>query len=309
MATASAVPTRSVNEKFTRVPNSFIENQHLFKLPASRALALIVFRSEQDQARWHGKITDSHWESWTGLGVRAKELACKELQGFGMQMDGRGDKAKFSWDWDRWNEAISTNHQGEYDPKRKEREAKAVEAKAGAKVHEECRDQGCAMLRAGQCSSSTTEEGTGSKPASGLFLTKIAQPVTQTVEQAAWAVTMAALWSFFPLVGTMFLARLLQVVRGHFPDISDAELAQAVKIAYAPGQRGEGLFLWRVPLAIRLIRKRKKDPSAPVIPEEYKQKAREILQDIEGATDSGKPSRWDDADETWARETLFESRE
>ena len=257
----ASVAIRPVSEKFTRVPNAFIENQHLFKLPASRALALITFRSEQDQARWHGKITDAHWESWTGLGVRAKELACKELAGFGLETEGRGDKTTFSWNWDRWQEAIRDKHQGEYDPKRKDREAKAVTAKPGANVHEECAGQGCAMLRAGNCPGTNESIVNDTKPASLLFLTPIAQPVTQTVEQAAekaWALTLATLCSFFPLIGAAFLMRLLQVVRGVFPSITDQELAAAIGEAFFPEQFSHKAFLISVPNAILRMRRKKK---------------------------------------------------
>jgi len=275
-------PQQKISAGYTRVPNSFIENLHLLKLPASEKLALITMRQDQDERPNARKsVSDRQWEDWTGLKSRAKELAVKELQGFGLCIVGRGDTAKFSWDWDRYNQAIRERHQGEYDPKRAEREKRAVTAKIGAKVHEECHDNGCAMLRAGQCPGdapqSTAEVATGSKPATRLFLTQVAQPVAQTVERAtekAWAATMAALCSFFPLVAVNFLVRFLSMVRAIFPDVTDLELAQAVRMAHIPNQRSEGLFLpshsTRVISALRLIRRgppgdhpAKFEPSAP----------------------------------------------
>lgn len=270
-----ALQTRPVTENYTRVPNSFIQNQHLFKLPASRALALIAFRVEQD-SKWHGRITDAHWHTWTGLSPRAKELASTELKGFGLEVSGRGDKvAKYSWNWDRWHEAIQTKHQGEYDPKRAEREKRAVIAKEGAKVHEECHDHGCAMLREGSCpgssDNSTADAVMGSKPKSGLFLTSITQPVAQTVEEAtekAWAASMAALQSFFPILKVIFLIRLLQIVRGYFPTITDQELAEAIHAAFVPQQFSPKLFLSSVPNAIARLRREKKslELSPPIKP-------------------------------------------
>lgn len=267
LATAATAVQTKISQGYTRVPNSFIENLHRFKLPASEKLALIVMRRDQDP-NGPKTVSDRHWEAWTGLKSRTKELAVKELEGFGMQVVGRGDTAKFSWDWDRYNEAMRTGHTGEYDPKRAEREKRAVIAKEGAKVHEECHDHGCAMLREGNCpgsaDSSTADAAMGSKPKSGLFLTPITQRVAQTVEQAtetAWAASMAALQSFFPILKMVFLLRLLQIVRGYFPTITDQELAEAISAAFVPSQFSPKLFLSTVPNTIARLRREKKAAS------------------------------------------------
>lgn len=277
MATAALQPTRQITAGYFKVPNSFAENQTAL-IPAERALALIILRRAGD-LNGEATISDRVWESWTGLAPRQKEYAIKGLREKGLMVTGRGDTAKFSWDWTRWNEALRNREtivSPNADPKRKERTAKV-----GAKVHEECHDHGCKMLREGQCpgdaAQSTAQAVTGSKPASGLFLTKIAQSTAQTVEQAtekAWAATMAALCSFFPLVAVNFLVRFLSMVRAIFPDVTDLELAQAVRMAHIPNQRSEGLFLpshsTRVISALRLIRRgppgdhpAKFEPSAP----------------------------------------------
>ncbi len=316
MATASAVSsTRPISGKFFLVPHSFAEHQAAL-IPAERALALIVLRravNDDNKTDMNGTadVPDSIWESWTGYAPRQKEYAIKGLKEKGLDVTGRGDKAQYSWDWTRWNQAYRNPIQSpNADPKRKEREAKA-----GAKVHEECHDHGCAMLRAGNCpgdaAQSTAEVAAGSKRTSGLFLTQVAQCTAQTVGEATekvWAATMAALCSFFPMIGLLFLQRLLKIVLGHFPDVTDAELAQAVRIAFVPKrQEGEGLFLWRVPPAIRLMRARKKTDSAPfvrVLTDQHFKMARDIVSAVE-AGDTKEP-RWTEPDIEWARGVLFE---
>lgn len=249
MASPAIFSNQAVSAGYTKVPNSFIEHQYLFKLPASHALALMVFRRQNNTGESR-TISDLHWEKWTGLKARQKDYAIKELQPYGLTVDGRGDTAKFSWDWDQWTEALKTKPAVEYDPKRKEREEREA---ARPKVHPDC-EGGCMRLK--ECGTT----GTNNKE-SPFLVTNIAQPVAQTVEQAserAWALTLAALRSFFPLIELIFLSRLINIVRGHFTNISDAELAEAVRIAYVPTQKSAGLFLWRVPLALKLIRRRAK---------------------------------------------------
>jgi len=318
LATASAVQsTRPVSGKFFLVPHSFAEHQAAL-IPAERALALIVFRravNENGKTDMNGTadVPDSLWESWTGYAPRQKEYAIKGLKEKGLDVVGRGDTAKFSWDWNRWQQSYKNRgaiQSPNADPKRKEREAKA-----GAKVHEECHDHGCAMLRAGNCpgdaAQSTAEVAAGSKRTSGLFLTQVAQYTAQTVGETtekAWAATMAALCSFFPMIGVVFLQLLLRAVRRHFPDVTDIELAQAVRLAYIPSQRGEGLFLTRVPRAVLILRQRKKNEETehrPIIPKDEELRiARGIIQAVD-AGDTTEP-RWREADVEWAREVLFE---
>ena len=267
MATAALSTPRPVPQGFFQLPKSFAKNQAAL-IPAERAVALVILSETRDERNVNSMngatrlpISDNQWQEWTGYAPRQVEYAIKGLKEKGLQVAGRGETAKYSWDWTRWNETFK-NREGlkspNADPKRKEREAKP-----GAKVHEECHDHGCAMLRAGQCpgdaASSTTE--VGSKRPSGLFVTTITQSTAQTVEQAAekaWAMTMAALCSFFPLIGAAFLMRLLQVVRGVFPSITDSELAEAVQAAFVPEQFSAKLFLLSVPNTIARIRRKKK---------------------------------------------------
>jgi hypothetical protein len=75
-----------------------------------------------------------------------------------------------------------------------------------------------------------------------------------------WTRTLAALQSIFPLIGIVFLVRLVATVRAVFHDIRDEELAEAVSFAWhakARTQKSEGLFFLTVPAAVLHLRKKK----------------------------------------------------
>jgi len=276
LATAAVLPNRTVTQRgFFQVPHSFAENQAAL-IPAERALALIILRravNEKGFTDMNGTappISKETWVEWTGLKPRQLGYAIEGLREKGLEVNGHGRKATFSWDWSRWNKALQNREQivsPNADPKRKEREARA-----GAKVHEECHDHGCAMLRDGQCpgdsAQSTAELPEGPKRSSGLFLTRITQSTAQTVEQAtekAWAATMQALCSFFPLIGLLFLNRILHLVRAVFPDVTDSELAEALRMSTIPNQKSEGFWVTpvgseRLIRSLKLIRRRETEP-------------------------------------------------
>lgn len=245
--------------RYFKVPNEFAENQAAF-IPAERALALILFR--EASVLKNGKritdlngtatISDQYWHDCTGLEPRMLENAVRGLKQKGLEVAGRGVKAVYRWNWTRWDEAMKSKpNPAAYDPNRKERDAK----RESQKVHPDCAT-GCAKLRECQSNEGSTNEKTP------FLVTNIAQPVAQTVQEAtekAWALTLGALHSFFPMIAIMFLSRLLQVVRAIWPDVTDMELAEAVGMAFKPGQHSPGLFLFSVPEALLLMRRKKKE--------------------------------------------------
>lgn len=265
MASPALTPRKKVTEGYFKCPNSFLENLHLLKLPSSVCLALMIFRAESEPNGIR-TISDRRWESWTGKKDRQKEYAVKELQAFGLVIEGRGDTTKFSWDWGKWNEAVKTQTHVE-DQKAEYRKARAVTATPGAKVHEECRDQGCKMLRdypgATECDS---------KPVTALFVVPNAHPGAQVAPETAtkapaakkqskqttpsvatlnahpsaqtpknsdseteWVLTLAAMRSGFASAGVELLGRLLNtlMMSAAMKGLSDYVLAEAVKEAYA----------------------------------------------------------------------------
>ncbi len=236
---AVSTPQRKVTEGWFKVPNSFVENQHLLKAPASRALALIVFRAESEPNGLR-TLPDRRWEAWTGFKDRQKEYAIKELREFGLNVTGRGDTAKFSWDWNRWNQAIKTPNP---DHKSPNYSPKARTAKPGAKVHEDCHENGCARLRECSLQNSTNQ--------TTPFLVPLnAQYTAQTVEEVTekkWSKTLAAMRDGFASAGVQLLMKLLAVLWAiaGLDDVSDYVLSEAVKTAYVES-RGR----WNSPILL-----------------------------------------------------------
>jgi len=227
MAAPSEAPVIQRSEKYFRVPNEFAENQAAF-IPAERALALIIFRDARNvkgftDLNGTAQISDQQWTDWTGLKPRMKELAVRGLRDKGLEVNGEGQRAKYSWNWNRWNQAFITRpERSNYDPKRKERDAKNA-----GKVHPDCAT-GCAKLR--ELQGSTNQE-------TPFLVTTIAQPVTQTplqVLDVKWAKTLAAMRTDFASAGVGLLIRLLAVLVSFVKlNLSDYVLAEAVKTAYA----------------------------------------------------------------------------
>ena len=240
-------------EKYFKVPNEFAENQHAF-IPAERALALIIWRDARNTKGFTdmngtAQVSDQQWTDWTGLKPRMKELAIRGLKDKGLEVNGEGSKAKFSWNWNRWSNAfIDRPEPSNYDPKRKERDAKA----AASRVHPDCAT-GCARLR-----EMAAKDG-GSNQATPLLVMPVAQPVAQVVSKPAsqkpgslaekevkWALTLAAMRTQFASVGVDLLVRLLAVLVSFVKlNLSDYVLAEAVKEAYADS-RGR----WNSPILL-----------------------------------------------------------
>lgn len=249
-------PTRGYSE----IPNSLIENQATLTR-AELSLSLIVLRRGGGAAPV--PVSDKNWQSWTGLGPRQKEYAVKGLRDKTfLDMRGRGDTAVYGFDHRKWENFISSSPREAPKPRTVGR---AVSPKVGAKVHPVCRASGCAMLNCepGEQPVAQTVTGAGrdGKPLTLVFTTQLTQPVAQVVHDSAefvWAKTLECLRSVFPLVGVTFLLRLLAVVRAAFCDVTDAELARAVRAAWLEKRRvqtSEGLFLLTVPDSLRALRR------------------------------------------------------
>jgi hypothetical protein len=281
---STAVSPRKTTRGWAEVPYSVIENQALLT-HGELSMSLVVLR------RGNGApISDRNWTNWTGLSPRLKEMAIKGLREKGLQVDGRGDQARYSWNIDTWSQYVRTA------PAEKPRTAgRAVDPKPGAKVHQECRDKGCAMMRA-ECASGglnlvtstpvakpvaqtephnipsyTSETGTPQKGLNLLPATSIAKPVAQNPTaywnlEKVWSKTLAAIQAIFPIVGVSFLVRLLAVVQVLFKDLTDQEMASAVNLAYqktAFRMKSEGLFLTTVPEALAALRRPKPNLISP----------------------------------------------
>lgn len=259
MSAAAPAPAK-VTAGYAVIPNSLIENQ-VNLTRAELALALIVLR--RGGASDPITVSDRNWESWTGLSPRNKEYAISGLKAKGLEVDGRGDQARFRWARNTWEHYV--RHAERTKPRTAGR-VQSVPAAPGARVHPSCRDTGCAMLSCSPPAGENSGNGLSLVPA-----TSIAQPVAQVVA-AAWVQTLEAVRQFFPLVGVAFLVRLVAMVRALFCDIQDQELAAAVRYAYyqkAGFQKYEGLFLFTVPEAIAALRKLPPKAETPPAQERY----------------------------------------
>jgi len=278
VATARKNPTQG----YAQIPNSLIENQSIFT-HAELALALIVLR--RGGASADVTVSDRNWQSWTGLSPRNKEYALAGLKKKCIQVQGRGDMARYRFERKQLEELVRTTERN-----RARTTGRSVDPKPGAKIHPQCRDRGCALLAAGSpdetgltllppsANAQRVAQTTSASPASPslqnppipspgqkkltpVLLTPNAQRVAQTgarVEQI-WAAALGALRQIYPLIGVAFLVRLVAAVRALFPDVQDAEIAQAIDFAWRQKnrtQKSEALFLLTVPEAIAAIRRR-----------------------------------------------------
>jgi len=282
MSAAAQVAPRKVTDGWCQIPNSLIENARTLTA-AEFYLSLIVLRKDKR----HGPVvlTAKNWQEWTGLSPRMMDYATAGLTQKGLlKVEGRGDKATYAFDDDKWETYLRTAAPEERPKTQGRKAVKPVAAKPGAMVHPECAHE-CALLKQDRQETkggitlvpapvpiaqpvAQTAPPTPSNPRRSVkqmhsespsAATNFAQPVAQIDHYAlAWSLTLSTLQAIFPDVGTPFLVQLLNSVRSSgFADVTDEELSVAVQRAWNRKrnvQKGEGLFLLTVPDAVRVIR-------------------------------------------------------
>ena len=190
----------------------------------------------------NGVLLDSTWTKWTGKHARIKEMAIKGLKKKGLEVKGIGEKARYRFDrdgWENWARCQPRGNRahtaGTEDRKR------SVPAADGQMIHPECRATGCAKLCETPCEPQrvVSIESVGNK--------EIAQSVAQS--PPPWELTLGAIRRYFPHVDmaeSAFVPQLIRACRG-VKDFTDAQLAKAVYAAKTPRQHSEGMFLVTVP--------------------------------------------------------------
>ncbi len=246
---SAPAPARRPTRGYFSCPNSLAENQAL-PTPAERALALIVFRRDPGSP-----ISDEHWTRWTGLEPRSKQYAIAGLRKKGLEVQGEGDKAKYTFHRHHWDSFVRTAEREE----KPRTTGRAVAAAPGAKVHPECRAHGCSRLHV------------LAAPVDSIISGDLAQPVARSAspnepveahrvppssggkdshsnEERARA-NLGALRSAFPIAAVVsFVLLLLAAIRRRSPGLpqpTDDELAAAVEYAWSlrkRTQRSEALF-------------------------------------------------------------------
>ena len=335
-AAQSAPAVRTVANGFTKVPNSVITNIGILS-HAELCLALVTLCKDSDGNAV--AIDDDTWTRWTGLQARMKKYA---VAGFArrkcFRIEGEGKQMRFGFDHVGWRSHVREVAPATPRPKTLGRKA-GVTPKAGAKVHPDCFERGCSKLADQNnglslvpCSSvqpvaqnlpswppppetkpsEPTKENKGVKSGS-------VQPVAQTKAsvEKVWAKTFEQIQAAFPIAGVMFLVRLLAVIRAAFQNVTDEELANAVKVAYfakKAKQRDEGLFLLTVPDALSALRKCKPIPAAVSVTDGMSESINRITQVLEARGAPFKESleqlqalaeRVEDSDGLGNYETLF----
>lgn len=284
MSAAAAV---KVPSGFARFPRSVITNIWAFT-PAEIALLLMV---ENNTTR--RSISDRHWVEWTGLAPRSKEVAVKGLRDKGLTVEGRGDKAHYFFEAKKWEAYVRTVDRAAIQTK----PSKAVSPRPGAKIHEQCRDRGCAMMfdelptevptdsglsllpatQNAQKTAQTTPSGCSLRPKtlppsnSGLTQVTATQNAQKTARSVGslgqvWPLSLERLQGLFITADEVFLTKLLDVVRSSFRGVTDGELVVAINSAWLAKksiQKGEGLFLRTVPAALAVKRREPAPLAAP----------------------------------------------
>lgn len=279
---------------FAQVPRSVIANIWAFT-PAEIALLLMVNNNTKRKS-----ISDRHWIEWTGLAPRSKEVAAKGLRDKGLKVEGRGDTAHYYFEPKRWQAYLrSVDRVALQQPK----PSKAVSPRPGAKIHEQCRDRGCALMFEEMPAQVAADPGltlvaptenaqkTAQTPSGGCSLRPKQTPphdfglipipailnAQKTAQAAAgsvgrvWPLSLQRLQSLFITADELFLTKLLDAVRSTFRGVTDAELVKAISAAWVAKkgiQKAEGLFLSTVPAALAVMRKQPAPEAAPGLDEQ-----------------------------------------
>ena len=238
--------TRSATQGYAQIPNSIVENQALLA-PAELALVLIACR------RGFSTISDKNWADWTGKDPKMKNHALRGLREKGcLRVTGRGNSAKFSFDRNAWDSWVRSRPR--HERARTLGRSKSVNAKPGQMIHLECRERGCQKL----CDSPAEVISISSSIASENWkpVSNIANSSPPT-EGPPGSVVLNAIRRWFPHVDGEFEAKLRAVVDQKAKvRYSDADLVQAINLAYKRTQESEGLYLHTVPARLAHIVKK-----------------------------------------------------
>jgi hypothetical protein len=143
MSAASAVrPTHNRSEILETVLayNALTEDQSLLT-PAELRLALILVR--RGAHRQDVSVSAENWKRWTGLDPKSRDLAIRGLTKKCFRVTGRGDKARFRFEFDEWKAFVRQADR----TSRPHVQQKRVPAKPNQMIHPECREQGCFLAR------------------------------------------------------------------------------------------------------------------------------------------------------------------
>lgn len=275
---------------YCETPNALVVNLGLLT-HAELCLALVSCRRGADKP-----IPDELWSEWTGLHPRMKYNAVKGLTKRGcLTVNGKANSARFTFDRDAWTHyvghaerskprtagrrAVDPKPAQQVDPECRDRGCGLLRMRCGetgltpepatldmkpvsyisvlAPVMGSVGDgQGTEGTRALSAAASTGLGYPQRSDSTPVASAQVVKPVSN-LDESLWVQTLAMLRSVFPLVGFLFLSRLLATVCAMFAGVTDAELSGAVRLAWTwnrARQKHEGLFLLTVPEALRYLR-------------------------------------------------------
>jgi hypothetical protein len=255
---------------FTRVPNSIIQFNGMLP-PAELRLALIAL------CRPGSTISDQVWKEWTGLDKRIKDMAVKGLREKGLNVQGRGDKATYSFEretWETWTRSRPRHERG-----RTKGRSKSVTAKPGMQIHQECRERGCGRL----CESQVIPFP-ATKDAQRVAQTETPPPKTSPPKGPYsledFPKTITAIRQYYPHASSSFVLKLIDSSLAKLSSCSDEQLAALIHEAKTrkPHQETEGLFLLTVPELVTAVAE-----GRPILPpkESPRRKRERIHQELE----------------------------
>jgi hypothetical protein len=230
------ISSRTATQGYAKIPNSVVENLGMLT-HAELAFLLIVCR------RGENTVSDKHWNEWTNLGQTIKDNAIRGLKQKGLVVRGRGDRAKYYFERDKWDSWVRTRPR--HERARTTGRSKSVTAKTGMQIHQECQARGCARL----CDSQVIP----------FPATQLERPVVQTIPdpppkedispppKGGFPLTLKAVQKYFPHTDDAFVRKLCTAVEAKTKHYTDAQLAQVVHAAKKRNQESEGLFLLTVP--------------------------------------------------------------
>lgn len=255
--------------------NLIVENQGVFT-DAEFRLATIIVKSGGH--REGVVVSDRTWKSWTRRSGRCLEIALRGLKEKGISVEGKGDRARF-----RFNPVAFETFIRKTQPEkpRVQQKRKPILAKPGMEIHPDCQT-GCQRLcdqskkctvvaidsapkvsgtvpEPEQLGSQRNENSAPRHPGADLrtdpLPSRNSQPSeragSRSAQQPNWPLTLATMRSHFLTAGESFLTDLLKKLPA---DVSDAELAQVLKITRKPHQKSEMLWLKTVPDALKNLR-------------------------------------------------------
>jgi hypothetical protein len=188
MSAASAVrPTHNRSEILETVLayNALTEDQSLLT-PAELRLALILVR--RGAHRQDVSVSAENWKRWTGLDPKSRDLAIRGLTKKCFRVTGRGDKARFRFQFDEWKAFVRQADR----TSRPHVQQKRVPAKPNQMIHPECREQGCFLARQTEDANLVSIDAAtqNRKPVSNFAIVSPMEDVCPTKNSTTSAMTM-----------------------------------------------------------------------------------------------------------------------